>query len=70
MKSSRAWLPIALIAVVVAVVAILALDEAAQWTGLAVAGGLAVAAAFSFGAQPRSSGESDATRGPDGPPAR
>jgi hypothetical protein len=63
-------MPIALIAVVVAVVAILALDGAAQWTGLAVAGGLGVAAGLSFGAQPRDPRENDATRGPDGPPAR
>ena len=57
MRSSRAWIAIALIALVVAVVALVVFDGAARWTGLAVAGGLGVAAAFSFGAQPRDAGD-------------
>ena len=63
-------MPIALIAVAVAVVAILALDGAAQWTGLAVAAGLGVAAALSFGAQPRTPGGNDSTGRPEDPRAR
>lgn len=60
MRSSRAWIAIALIALVVAIVAILVFDGTARWTGLAVAGGLGVAAALSFGAQPRDAGDVEA----------